>query len=294
MAWNKNKFVPGALRWGSVAAKVPGVGQNPYAIAGAGLAGGFLESLSGKPDDYNKQAYHDALMKYEKGAFDRTRRVSRELGSQGGAQLAARGVNDTALAQFMMQNNKTNLYSKTLDQVNQVSADLEMQLAHADNQIALSQNMDERRSWIDARDTIYALLTDKLKDDPPNETGELTDNERRERNEGNQKGTTFTNQPPTTKPNIPGAAPRIPGVMQEKATNSSFAFPKGNPVKPHRPSMLLSNPFSPDQTKPTVKINSKYPKMTAIREQIGDINADYLAIYLGEDFSDIFEWEQTA
>ena len=58
--------------------------------------------------------------------------------------------------------------------------------------------------------------------------------------------------------------------------------------------MLLSNPFSPDQTKPTVKINSKYPKMTAIREQIGDINADYLAIYLGEDFSDIFEWEQTA
>ena len=233
-------------------------------------------------------------MKYEKGAFDRTRRVSRELGSQGGAQLAARGVNDTALAQFMMQNNKTNLYSKTLDQVNQMGFDLEEQLAHADNQIALSQSMDERRSWIDARDTIYAILTDKLKDDPTKEVGELTDKERQERNEQNRKGTTFTNEPPTTKLYIPGAAPRIPGVMQEKATNSSFAFPKGNPVKPHRPSMLLSNPFSPDQTKPTVKINSKYPKMTAIREQIGDINADYLAIYLGEDFSDIFEWEQTA
>ena len=88
-------------------------------------------------------------MKYEKGAFDRTRRVSRELGSQGGAQLAARGVNDTALAQFMMQNNKTNLYSKTLDQVNQVSAlTLKMQLAHADNQIALSQKHG-RKAFLD-------------------------------------------------------------------------------------------------------------------------------------------------
>ena len=47
MPFKAGKFIPGAIKWGATAAKIPGVGQNPYAVAGASLAGGFLESLSG-------------------------------------------------------------------------------------------------------------------------------------------------------------------------------------------------------------------------------------------------------
>ena len=67
---------------------------------------------------------------------------------------------------------------------------------------------------------------------PPITEGELTDNERRERNEQNRKGTTFTNEPPTTKPYIPGAAPsaqgglpNIPGVMQERSNQLVIRIP---------------------------------------------------------------------
>ena len=159
---NYRKFLPGATKYGTLASQVPGLSSNPYALAGTALLGGFLESMQGKTSKINRAPYDQALMKYSKGAMDRSRRVAREVGSQDGSRLAARGLNSSALAEFLTNHNRMRAYTPALDHLNKMEADLEMQLAHTGNLLDLRSGTEVQNAWGDVGNTLEGLLIDKI------------------------------------------------------------------------------------------------------------------------------------
>ena len=312
------KFAPGALKWGAATSQIPLIGQNPYALAGASLLGGFLESMSGPPQKMDTKPYYDALKRYSDDAMNRSRRTVREMGSQMGASLAGRGINDSNLAAFLTQQNQGRIYGRTIDNINQMHGDLDMQLAHADNLLNLRNEMDSSNMWGEAGDTIFAALANRYAEDG----SETLNPQQLKVLEGAKKWLTdlfggiegaippddvinfFSNKKPETTPAPTQTTalstqdlPNLPGITEGR--NSPALNLKQQ--KPKAPSMLdrlkdtklqkardrkfdPKNPFGTKATTPAKKIEN-------LTVQLGQENMNYImSMFTNEEIIDAFEW----
>lgn len=118
------KFLKGALSGGLSAAP----SGNPYLIAGSALAGGVLNEL--QPDyEYDPTATRSALDRLRSARMNRANRVADEVGSRTGSQLAARGLQDTALGQGYTDAVRRMVTQGETDKMNELEAQVELQIA---------------------------------------------------------------------------------------------------------------------------------------------------------------------
>ena len=153
MAKGFSRFVRGATNWGAAA--------SPLGIkvaAPAAVIGGALETLTGGQPKFDREPYDRAFENYMTGAMTDTRRASRELASQSGARMSARGINDSKFASFLQDANNAKLYSGTLRHINDARANLESQIAHAEDMYSQAGDIRERNKWGHTRN----MLVEKL------------------------------------------------------------------------------------------------------------------------------------
>ena len=137
--------------WAPIGFKLGG----PKGAGVAFAAGSVLGGMSGVDDKLNRKGYLDAYNRYSKGALSQTRRATKEMGSRMGANLAARGINDSALGAYLTQSNQGRMYGQTLDHLNTTRADMELQLAHAQEMLKQARSKDERDAWARTTNHLY-------------------------------------------------------------------------------------------------------------------------------------------
>ena len=127
-------------------------------MALATIGGGLGESIGAKKRTYNKDSYRNALDKIAKNSMRRTRQVGNERANQMGQRFASQGINNSPLAAFLQNQNRTQLNSKTLDYLSKLEADLEMEFAHTDNMLQQQEQRDDRGAWNDAGQALVSLF----------------------------------------------------------------------------------------------------------------------------------------
>ena len=296
MARTASKFLRGATNWGTAAAPL-----GPKVAVPVAVAGGLFESLQGEPK-LNRKPYDKAFENYVKGARQDTRRASRELGSQRGARLAARGINESALGDFLHGANNAKLYAGTQRQINDARANLESQIAHAEDMMQQGASAIERNRWSQTRNTLIEKLDAHA--NPEDSTGpsasELT---QMMEARGFDKATIAqylqdlglnANPEPVYEPQEQPPDLPVASVNPETQTLVPEAVPQRitPPPRIELPESIQGSssnrgfPMMPQQS--TMKQPS--PVVMKAKEELGDFIVDYLTDALGEDFADIFEW----
>lgn len=153
MARGFSRFIRGATNWGAATAPL-----GPKIAIPSAIAGGALELFTGGQPKVDRQPYDRAFENYMKGAMTDTRRASRELASQSGARMSARGINDSKFATFLQDSNNAKLYSGTLRHINNARANLESQIAHAEDMYAQAGDIRERNRWGNTRNMLIEKL----------------------------------------------------------------------------------------------------------------------------------------
>ena len=152
-SWNKGAAT--AAQFAPIGFKVGGPAG---ALAGAGV-GLIAGGATGVDNTLNRKGYLDAHNRYAKNALSQTRRATKEMGSRIGQNLAARGINDSALSEYINQSNRGRMTGRTLDHIATRRADLEMQLAHAQEMLNQARSRDERQAWANTTSRLYQWLT---------------------------------------------------------------------------------------------------------------------------------------
>ena len=169
MARSFSRFVRGATNWGTAASPL-----GPKVAIPSAIVGGTLEAITGGTPKFNREPYDRAFENYMTGAMTDTRRASRELASQSGARMSARGLGDSKFATFLQDSNNAKLYAGTLRHINNARANLESQIAHAEDMYAQAGDIRERNKWGETRN----MLTEKLDSFANPEGGGLPDGDK--------------------------------------------------------------------------------------------------------------------
>ena len=104
---------------------------SPKASIPISVAAGVFDGFMGPDTDLDIEPFLKSHERYKKDVMDATRVASRELGSQMGARMSARGVNNSAVGDFIVGANKARLQKDAIRQIAQNKADLEHRLAIA-------------------------------------------------------------------------------------------------------------------------------------------------------------------
>ena len=309
-----SRFLRGATNWGTAAAPL-----GPKVAVPVAVAGGLFESLQGDPK-LNRRPYDKAFENYTRGAWRDTRRAGRELGSQRGARLAARGINESALGDYLHGANNAKLYAGTQRHINDARANLESQIAHAEDMMQQGTSAIERNRWGQTRNMLiekldtYANPEEKTKPT----ASELTQMMEAQgfdkstiaqylKNLGLNVNTAPVYEPqrqpsdlptapihPQTESLVPESVPQrttppprieLPESIQDSSSNRGFPMmPQQSPDT----SLKMGTPgFGPPKQS---MVRQPSPTVMKAKEELGDFIVDYLTDALGEEFADIFEW----
>lgn len=281
-----SRFLRGAVNTGTAAMPL-----GPKIAVPAAIAGGALEAFVGAPNQtINRKPYDTAFQNYVKGAMQDTRRASRELSSQRGARLSARGINNSALGDFLHSTNNTRLYQGTLRHINDARANLESQIAHAEDMIQRSADVQERNRWANTRNMLVQKLDDYANPEGANNplTPEYIANAAREYGFSDNMVQKFLNA--IGHPSSESAAPPMLPTANVNPTEQTLPTQQTpQPVYFDRPS--TQDPFDPSMRPSKSQRQANTELMSRVKSEIGDLLSDYLVETLGEDFADIFQWE---
>ena len=297
-----SRFLRGAANWGTAAAPL-----GPKVAVPVAIGGGILEAVTGKGQQkFNREPYDKAFDNYMRGARRDTRRMSRELGSQRGARLAARGVNESAVGDFLHGANTAKLYQGTQRQINDARANLESQIAHAEDMMERGASVMETNRWAQTRNMLIEKLDTQA--NPEDEGGSIKREElvslmkRRGLDDA-----TINNYLKNLGLVETGTEAQTTTETTTEATSNvgrsgyEYVSPDGqqsakNPYGKMKPLFESGGQDSSRGSFPMMPKSKAAPKqpspisMKAI-EEIGDFIASYLTETLGEDFSDIFDYE---
>ena len=147
-----SRFLRGAVNTG--AATYP-LGKAAIPLA---IGGGILEAATGGTPKFDRKPYDKAFNNYVTGVRRDTRSMARELGSQRGARLAARGINESGVGDYLHGQNNTRLYAQSQRHINDARANLESQIGHAENMMQQGADARERQQWGETRNYLMQEL----------------------------------------------------------------------------------------------------------------------------------------
>ena len=146
-----NKGAATGASWAPIGFKLAGPKGAGIAFAAGTALGGF----SGVDDQLDTSGYLKGLQRYEKKTLSQTRRAANEMGSRTGSNLAARGINDSKMGEYINQSNRGKMYGQTLDHLADTRAQMEVQLAHAQQMLKRARTTDERDAWARTTKHLY-------------------------------------------------------------------------------------------------------------------------------------------
>ena len=151
--WGWQSALQGAVSGGARGYQVSQFSPDPYSkaliTAGSALAGGVVGGLGGGSSTVDREAYDMALDQYEHERRRGARVAGDELSAQTGASLAARGVNNSALAAGMISANRGRLAGQAEQDIGRFRSQIEMQIADAEAQAQMAQDAYTREGWLD-------------------------------------------------------------------------------------------------------------------------------------------------
>lgn len=265
----------------------------------------FNKAIGGaKPKlNFDPEAYRNAFRKFEKDAFARSRRMSREVGSQMGQRASAGGYAGTPMSNQLITQGQQRVNQGTLDMVNAQSAELEMELAHAENMINMSGSLKERSHWTEMRDALYEALYGEILD-PDEDEQELPDLDTSETEDeryaltGNAErpapATNLTDkwkgiksQYTTEQPELKQSEPASWENLNRKMSDDEL----GGLIDTFQELSTKEEPKEYDPNQP-ISWNNLSPEWQAITEQIGDEVSYWALQHFGPEFVDIFDFNK--
>ena len=316
-----SRFLRGAVNTG--AATYP-LGKAAIPLA---IGGGILEAATGGTPKFDRKPYDKAFNNYVTGVRRDTRSMARELGSQRGARLAARGINESGVGDYLHGQNNTRLYAQSQRHINDARANLESQIGHAENMIQQSADVRERQQWGETRNMLLGKLNEYANPDQSHvEKAQVMNHvikELRSLGRTDQQIIAYLRKTGFLPEEIQQA---IAPQQQQQQESSMPWWAEKEKLGPHQPwnqrnqteqpnSQTHPNAFTPPQTLPERNLptnpvapadpnlgdgvslpghaKATKPKSPVVRQALstlGDLNNTYLEVALGEDYADVFEW----
>lgn len=295
-----NYLAPGAAKLAKKYA-LPYIKDTVLPRVGKSIFGSVMGTTKPKLK-FNPDTYRDAFKKYEKDALARSRRMSREVGSQMGQRASVGGYQGTPMSNKLITQSQQRVSQGTLDMINKQAADLEMELAHAENMINMSGSLKERNHWTEVRDALHAALFGETLN---------PDTEQRPQQQRTALPNFDTSKPEDMNVGIPASLDPSQQWMQdyEPGSISEDTPETWEQIKEKYTTSRLKDNSLPELLEDLDRIDSKKdvmkydatqpiswhnlpPEAQAITEQIGEEVSYWALQHFGPDFYDIFDFNK--
>ena len=286
----------------------------PYAkIAKAGLKlAPALINLFGKDVSLDTDKYYKTLMQWKNKSLADSRRTEREMGSQLGSKFASRGLNDSPLAAHLTQANQNRIRNQTLDNIRNTELNFDVNLADAENRVDASNTIRKRNALANLFGTASSEFFPEEEGKVSQEQAAMLLNSYMQ--QGLKPPQWLLNQlegkEESTNASMLAHLFGVPGNEKPMHDVNAVAPHGQNPITTSNPHVTMGWGSAKEQrvgeypknldtefirgTEPVQPVSLNFPdnpKMAKVESMLGEHLTQYLTAYLGDDYSDIFEWD---